>query len=352
MQQNTPNPQPLAATITVGEATSTTNATTTTAGDPAATTTIKMTIATQVSVVVCFLVMVASNVLSNTAFPKSPGDLSDANPTYVTPDGLTFSIWGLIYTFEALAVVYQALPHFRLHPRLLPARKWMVSAFLLNAAWLPVFQYAHWWLSFVVISGYLYSLLQTLQHLKAHYYRLVDHHAISSPDSSSSATPTPELFSWHLKLFVFTGFSLNTAWVTIATLLNLTVVARNSAIITTVVAGNITTSGYSAATGAAVVGGNPDWAVAVIGVAIAITAVRLVRGVDVPYAFVTAWALLGISRMQSTVADTKFPAAALSADVSTWALAGVGAVAGLAVMAVLAAVVMALLSRNSKNRRG
>ena len=35
------------------------------------------------------------------------GDISDQFPTYVTPDGLTFAVWGVIYTLELLLVIAQ-----------------------------------------------------------------------------------------------------------------------------------------------------------------------------------------------------------------------------------------------------
>lgn len=43
--------------------------------------------------------------------PYAPGAvISDSRPTAFTPAGYAFAIWGVIYIFAALFVIYQALP--------------------------------------------------------------------------------------------------------------------------------------------------------------------------------------------------------------------------------------------------
>ena len=61
-----------------------------------------------------FIYMIVFNVLSNAIcgvgekpICKNNSQQSDQNPTYLTPDGLTFSIWGIIYLFELFFTVYQ-----------------------------------------------------------------------------------------------------------------------------------------------------------------------------------------------------------------------------------------------------
>ncbi|MEM4497448.1 MAG: tryptophan-rich sensory protein [Nitrososphaerota archaeon] len=41
---------------------------------------------------------------------KTTAQISDANPTLITPAGYTFSIWGVIYILLGVFVLYQALP--------------------------------------------------------------------------------------------------------------------------------------------------------------------------------------------------------------------------------------------------
>lgn len=280
------------------------------------------TLAEQLVLGLSFLAMVASNVLS-TATEAYNGTsnkvISDANPTYLTPDGMTFSVWGFIYAAEAALVVYQALPRHRHHPALVPARRWVAVAFLLNAVWLPVFQWHRWFLALAVIVGYLYALHRSYGALRVDYGGCE---------------------TWQFKAAVFTGISFNFAWVVVATLLNFTVVARNSGVITTpVFAPSIVanTSGF-VAPGEAVVGGDVDWAVLCVCLASAIAVYRAIMTADVAYAFVTTWALAGIMRMQSVAQDTRFPAAALSPTMVSWAIAGMVVVAVAAVCALCLAV--------------
>merc|ERR1711871_991730 len=134
-------------------------------------------------------------------------------------------------------------------------------------------------------------------------YQALGVHYGAAPDGTAPVS---------LKVFAFTGISLNFAWVVVATLLNFTIVSRNSGIIVTKIAsGNITadTSGAVAPFfKEALVGGNVDWAIAMGCVAAAISCYRAVRYADVPYSFVTSWALGGIYRMQTYTNDSNFPA--------------------------------------------
>lgn len=200
-------------------------------------------------------------------------------------------------------------------------RKWVILAFLLNAVWLPVFSFFRWWLALAIIAGYLYALYKSHEQLEINY--------------GSSA-------DWHLKVFAFTGISLNFAWVVVATLLNVTVVARNSRIIyTPITAGVINaTSGFDASAGVAIIGGNVDWAVLCIVVASVFGIYRSVVNMDVPYTFVTAWELGGIYRMQTVASDARFPVAGMSQDLSRWATIGFISVGVAGAVAIIRAIIL------------
>ncbi len=274
------------------------------------------TLTEQVLLSIFFAVMVVANILS-TASDVFNGQtnkmISDSNPTFITPDGSTFAIWGFIYAGEAALVVYQALPRHKNHPLLIPARRWIMAAFLLNTAWLPIFAYFRWWLGLVVIAGYLYALYRTYVHMQVDY----------GSDQS-----------WQFKACCMAGISFNFAWVLVATLLNFTVVARNSGIVETFftapqgqpfaanTSGIVITpgGGGSGDNTSVLVGGNVDWAVLCISAAASIALYRALRYNDVPYCFTTAWALGGIYRMQTQPENTRFPTVALSSDVANWAL--------------------------------
>ena len=64
-----------------------------------------MTMVEKVLVVVTFVISLAVNGLAASGvFGQSIGAISDQYPTYVTPDGLTFLIWSVIYTLEWLGL--------------------------------------------------------------------------------------------------------------------------------------------------------------------------------------------------------------------------------------------------------
>ena len=107
-------------------------------------------------IVLClsYVFMIAMNAISSASTLLNNTDnaiISNANPTYVTPDGSTFSIWGFIYLFETMFVVYQALPSNHDDEKLQAARPLITLIFLINCLWLVVFAYYLWWVSALVM---------------------------------------------------------------------------------------------------------------------------------------------------------------------------------------------------------
>ncbi|MEM1587062.1 MAG: hypothetical protein QXX99_06500 [Candidatus Bathyarchaeia archaeon] len=63
--------------------------------------------------IVAFVITVIVNGLAGSTTiigGKNTAQISDANPTLITPAGYVFSIWGIIYILLAIFVFYQALP--------------------------------------------------------------------------------------------------------------------------------------------------------------------------------------------------------------------------------------------------
>ena len=210
--------------------------------------------------------MITVNVISSTSnlFNHTNNThISLENPTSITPDGLTFSIWGPIYLFEFALVVYQSWTRTNFFNE--DQRTWFALAFSLNALWLPVFAYEYWWVSLLIISGYLWALIKSYKEMDINY------------ENDRSVKD---------KCCGYVGLSLNFAWVTVATLLNLTIVFRNSRIVFTESDGVIT-------------GGNDDWACGCIVFAFSIALYIIGSTSDIPYGVATAWALFGIYRNHS-----------------------------------------------------
>jgi len=252
----------------------------------------------------CFVVMTASNALTTMGyFGPDNKQLSDENPTYVSPDGLTFAIWGFIYLFEACLVLAQLCPrgHEELFTRRcrvlnLDVRQRLAIAFLTNALWLPIFSAGQWWLSQVVICVYLAALVSI--------YADVNVRSVSGV---------------YEQVLVATPIALNLSWIVVATFLGLTVCSRQS--------------GWVDANG---VGGTVGWG---MGISVLVAAAGVVLGLagDAPYAFVAGWALRGIYRMQTIEDAVRFPPQALSAELGAVAFWGSAAAWAGALLALAAA---------------
>lgn len=147
-----------------------------------------------------FGAMIFINFLGASGFfnGMSQAAISDHYPTLITPAGFTFSIWGLIYSLIlALMVqcalklrngVYSSLIH-KLSPYFL------LSSFL-NGAWIVAFSYDQIGLSSLLLFALLFSLIFLLKSLREHF---------SKQKESTLA---------HI------CFSIYTAWVLIATFVN------------------------------------------------------------------------------------------------------------------------------------
>eukprot|EP00741_Cyanophora_paradoxa_P020562 tig00000227_g19849.t1 len=121
----------------------------------------------QIGNIVGFIGVVIVNALAGGGrLRKSNAAVSDSYPTKFTPAGWAFSIWGIIYLFCSIFVIYQALPSSRAGPRseLLFSRRGVGGAFLLscffNIIWSIVFPYEVLWLSVILIFCLLASLLR------------------------------------------------------------------------------------------------------------------------------------------------------------------------------------------------
>jgi len=204
-----------------------------------------------------FVTQVVFNVLSTQGVfaGTDNGELSDKYRTPITPAGFTFSVWGLIYFCQAVYVVYQALPGQRSSTKLDSIAPFVCLAFALNCLWLLVFSYEYLWAAFFVIASYLLSLLKV--------YLLLE------PNYLESGTPIAEV------LCVWLAFSSNLAWVTVATLLNLTISL---------------TQLFEVSSTQMI----EDWCIGLILFAVFVSSYYVVIRADPMYALVTIWALFGI----------------------------------------------------------
>ena len=223
--------------------------------------------------IVAFTGVVIVNGLAN-GLPlngQNTGEVSARYPSLFTPAGFTFSIWGLIYLSLAAFIVYQALPAQRSNQTLKEIGPLFVVNCVANAAWIFVWHYNLLWLSLLLMSVILITLIQIYRTLLA-----------AGPAASKS--------EW---LFLRMPFSLYTGWITVATVANISCVQ---------IAMGWDNTGFSAV----------DWTLLKLAVAGAIAASVILRLRDIPYVLVIAWAAFGIASRQVATPEVVGAAATLS----------------------------------------
>ncbi|UCH32447.1 MAG: tryptophan-rich sensory protein, partial [Candidatus Bathyarchaeota archaeon] len=185
-------------------------------------------------------------------------EISDANPTLITPAGYVFSIWGIIYILLGVFVVFQALPSQKGAEHHKHIGWLFVLSSLLNIGWLFLWQYEY--LSISVV--FMFLILLTLI---AIYLRL---------NIGKSTVPLREKLAVHLPFQVYLG------WITIATIANVSV---------TLVSMSWGGLGISQET----------WATLIVIVALLITLLVTITRNDIAYGLVIIWAFVGIAAKQS-----------------------------------------------------
>ncbi len=190
---------------------------------------------------------------------KVTAEISNANPTLITPAGYTFAIWGVIYVLLGVFVIYQALPRERERSFQKQVGWLFVLSSILNIMWLFAWQYEYLPVSVVLMFLLLASLILI-------YVRL---------DIGRAK------IGWAERLAVHLPFSVYLGWITIASIAN---------VATTLV--SLDWDGF---------GISPEiWAVSIILIATVIAILVAVRRRDIAYEAVIIWAFIGIAANQSS----------------------------------------------------
>lgn len=211
--------------------------------------------------IIAFIVTVIVNSLAGSTTligGVNTAQISDSNPTLITPAGYVFAIWGIIYVLLAVFVIYQALPSQKekeYHRKI----GWLfVLSCVFNVTWLFLWQYELLAVSVLVMFLLLASLILI-------YLRL----GIGKPIASMK-----ERIAVHLPFSAYLG------WITIATIAN--------------VSAALVSSGWDGS------GISQDTlAISIIIVALIITILVIATRKDIAYGLVVIWALVGIAAKQS-----------------------------------------------------
>lgn len=227
--------------------------------------------------ILAFIAVLTVNFLSN-ALPinnRTTQEISDALPSYFTPAGYTFAIWGLIYLALFGFIIYQALPAQSERPFQKQIGWLFVINSVLNIFWLLSWHYGLYLLSVVLMLGLLATLIRI-------YLRL----DIGRPNPT---LPTAE------KLLVQAPFSLYLGWITVATIANIA-----SYLVF------VDWDGFGIA--------GPTWSAIMMLVAVVIAGALLVNRRNLAYAGVLVWAFFGIRAAfpdEAIIANTALAAAVL-----------------------------------------
>lgn len=236
----------------------------------------------QIAVVVAYVSVIVVNALA-VLLPingKSTGELSDQYEIYITPAGYVFSIWSLIYLGLLAYTIFQALPSQRSNPQLRTIGWPFVVSSVANVGWILVWHY-----ELVPLS--LFLMLALIGSLITIYVRLYPYY-----DESSVV----ERWTTHVPFRIYLG------WITIATIVNVTVLLY-----------------YLGWNGGPIA---PEtWTAIMLGVATALGLYFTLLKRDVVYALVFVWALWGIAAKHGGVAVVYWAATAAAAVVLLAALA-------------------------------
>jgi benzodiazapine receptor len=211
--------------------------------------------------VVAFVLTVLVNGLAGSTTllgGKLTAEISNANPTLITPAGYVFSIWGIIYVLLGVFTVFQALPSQKGKAYQKRIGWFFVLSSLLNIGWLFLWQFGYLTLSVVL----MFMILSTLV---AIYLRL---------NVGKSTVSLRERLAVHLPFQVYLG------WITIASIANVSV---------TLVSIGWDGFGISQET----------WATLIVVIALLITLLVVTTRTDVAYGLVVIWAFVGIATEQS-----------------------------------------------------
>lgn len=209
--------------------------------------------------ILAFALAIAVNAMA-TSIPlggQTPPEISARYPSLFTPAGFTFSIWGVIYLALFLFVIYQALPAQRSNETLGKIDSLFKINCLANAAWILAWHYDFLLLSVLIMLTILATLIGI--------YRTFDRNQASK----SSAE----------RLLVQLPFRLYTAWISVATIANISTVQN---------AMGWDNVGMNAIT----------WTLLKLALAGAIGAAVVIRKADAAFILVVAWAAYGIAAKQ------------------------------------------------------
>jgi hypothetical protein len=229
-------------------------------------------------VVITFIIMIVVNVLAN-ALPingMDTGVVSDSFPNLFAPAGITFAIWGIIYSLLGIFSFYQ-LGIINKNDAVSAELLDRVGIFfsissVINSLWIFSWHYQIIPLSIILMLGLLYCLIKIVDTIKI------------------------EKLSRREKFFIKVPFSIYFGWITVATIANAT---------TLFVSLNWNRFGIPESV----------WTVILIIIGAAIGILTMLNNKDYFYGLVIIWAYFGIIIKHTTIFQNQFPSVIITAAI-------------------------------------
>jgi hypothetical protein len=206
---------------------------------------------------------------------RSVGDVSDQYESLFTPAGMTFSIWGLIYTTLLAYCIYHLVVAFTkplLHPANMDLSRtgiWFTVNSLAAIAWLLTWTGSNLAMATILIVVQLITLM--IIHIRS---------GIHDPYASAGT-----------KIFTYFPLSIYFGWITIAVIANISVYLVS-------IQWDGMGWGYA----------NTTWAQFIIGFAILLTVVVVLVQRNVFYGLVVIWGLYGIKSKREDINPEEYSA--------------------------------------------
>lgn len=186
---------------------------------------ISLLIAIVLSLLVFIITMVFTALASTGKFPflQSTGNISDEYQTEITPAGWTFAIWGIIYTFLTLVLVYvlsglcrkNAYGYVYCSPAVLPHGFfvfWCLNLSL-NVGWLFL------WDRSLMIVALVFLIFIALTN-----YTVIAFSCLGLHNYGAWLNKHHKVDLWLHRVLIQNGIAIYATWTTIASLVNLNVV--------------------------------------------------------------------------------------------------------------------------------
>eukprot|EP00882_Tetradesmus_deserticola_P001284 GHRQ01001388.1.p1 GENE.GHRQ01001388.1~~GHRQ01001388.1.p1 ORF type:complete len:318 (+),score=87.53 GHRQ01001388.1:246-1199(+) len=183
----------------------------------------------RVSNVVSYLLLILINTLANKGFfGPTNADVSKQYRTPLTPAGWAFSIWGIIFALQGVGAIYAALPMGYASPAKRAAVNtigygWQLT-WLFECCWLVLFP-RQTMLAFVGCAVLLFAGLASIATTCTRVYRA--NAAMASVRATAPAAREAPTSKAILYALYFLPTSMNTAWLSVASCLGVTVLAAS-----------------------------------------------------------------------------------------------------------------------------